>query len=135
MRLCPWSLASSIPVLGLERVCPRKGCPWPWPRIFLCPWPRALCPRLHLCKKSVTRLEAKAKDTKKFEAKDSFTEDRPSQTFNNSKNSAVLEAKDVLEDSIFDSHYLLNRHSLTKNSHHLLNNHYLLHSDKKRLEM
>ena len=34
--LCPWSLAlaSSIPVLGLESVCPRKGCPWPWP------WPR-----------------------------------------------------------------------------------------------
>ena len=25
-------------VLGIERVCPRKGCPWP----------RALCPRLHL---------------------------------------------------------------------------------------
>ena len=43
MRLCPWSLAlaSSISVLGLESVCPRKGCPWPWPR--------ALCPRLHLC--------------------------------------------------------------------------------------
>ena len=20
----------------------------PWPRIFLCPWPRALCPQLHL---------------------------------------------------------------------------------------
>ena len=36
MRLCPWSLAlaSSIPVLGLESVCPRKGCPWPWPQIF-----------------------------------------------------------------------------------------------------
>ena len=38
--LCPWSLAlaSSIPVLGLESVCPRKGCPWPWPwpRIFFC---------------------------------------------------------------------------------------------------
>ena len=36
-------------VLGLERVCPRKGCPWP--RIFLCPWPwpQVLCPRLHLC--------------------------------------------------------------------------------------
>ena len=36
MRLCPWSLvlASSVPVLGLERFCPRKGCPWPWP------WPR-----------------------------------------------------------------------------------------------
>ena len=36
MRLCPRSLAlaSSIPVLGLERFCPRKGCPWPWPRIF-----------------------------------------------------------------------------------------------------
>ena len=49
MRLCPWSLAlaSSIPVLGLESVCPRKSCPWPWPRIFLCPWPwpRALCPQ------------------------------------------------------------------------------------------
>ena len=36
MRLCPWSLAlaSSIPVLDLESVCPQKGCPWPWPRIF-----------------------------------------------------------------------------------------------------
>ena len=35
-RLCPWSLAlaSRGSVLGLE--------------IFLCPWPRALCPRLHL---------------------------------------------------------------------------------------
>ena len=37
--LGPWpraflSLASSIPVLGLVSVCPRKGCPWPWPRIF-----------------------------------------------------------------------------------------------------
>ena len=47
------SLASSIPVLGLERFCPRNGCPW---RLgiglvfFLCPWPwpRALCPRIHL---------------------------------------------------------------------------------------
>ena len=48
LRLCPWSLAlaSSISVLGLESVCPRKSCPWP--RIFLCPWPQALCPRLHL---------------------------------------------------------------------------------------
>ena len=27
---CPWSLASSIPILSLERVCPREGCPWPW---------------------------------------------------------------------------------------------------------
>ena len=36
LRLCPWSLAlaSSLPVLGLESVCPQKGCPWPWPRIF-----------------------------------------------------------------------------------------------------
>ena len=34
LHLCTWSLASSIPVLGLERVCPRKGCPWSWPRIF-----------------------------------------------------------------------------------------------------
>ena len=44
-------------VLGLEH-----SCPWPreglssvglflaLARIFLCPWPRALCPRLHLCK-------------------------------------------------------------------------------------
>ena len=36
LRLCPWSLAlafaSSIPVLGLGRACPRKGCPWS--RIF-----------------------------------------------------------------------------------------------------
>ena len=48
--VCPWSLAfaSSIPVLGLERVCLRKVGPWPWPRIFLEPWPQALCPRLHL---------------------------------------------------------------------------------------
>ena len=43
---CAWSLALSIPVLGLECVCPRKSCPWL--RIFLCPWPRALCSRLHL---------------------------------------------------------------------------------------
>ena len=38
MWLCPRSLAlalaSSIPVLGLERVCSRKGFPSPWPRIF-----------------------------------------------------------------------------------------------------
>ena len=49
LRLCPWSLASSIPVLGLEKVCPRKSCPWP--QIFLCPWPwpRAFCSRLHFC--------------------------------------------------------------------------------------
>ena len=53
LQLCPWSLAlaSSIPVLGLESVCPQKGCPWP--RIFFVslPWPRGLCPRLHLCVK------------------------------------------------------------------------------------
>ena len=37
LRLCPRSLAlaSSILALGLESVCFRKGCPWPWPRIFL----------------------------------------------------------------------------------------------------
>ena len=33
-KLCPWYLASTIPVLGVERVCPRKVGPWPWPRIF-----------------------------------------------------------------------------------------------------
>ena len=51
LRLCPWSLAlaSSIPVLGLESVCPRRGCPWPWPR--------ALCPRLHLCILDYTDIE------------------------------------------------------------------------------
>ena len=50
LALCPWFLASSIPVLDLERICLRKGCLWPWPRIFSCPWswPRTLCPRLHL---------------------------------------------------------------------------------------
>ena len=37
LRLCSWSLAlaSSIPVHGLKSVCPQKGCPWPWPRIFM----------------------------------------------------------------------------------------------------
>ena len=36
--LCSWSLAlaSNIPVLGLESVCPRKVGPWPWLRIFFC---------------------------------------------------------------------------------------------------
>ena len=44
------TLAPVSLVLGLERVYPRKGCPWPWLGFFLCswPWPRALCPRLHL---------------------------------------------------------------------------------------
>ena len=36
-------------VLGLERVCACKVGPWSWHRIFLCTWPRALCPRLYLC--------------------------------------------------------------------------------------
>ena len=55
MRLFPLSLASSIPVLGLEKVCPRKGCPWPWPQIFFVSLDLVLasslglCPRLHLC--------------------------------------------------------------------------------------
>ena len=54
-KLCPrfLALASSIPVLGLERVCPREVGPWswPWPGIFLSPWPRSrrLRSRLHLC--------------------------------------------------------------------------------------
>ena len=47
--LVPVSLALSISVLGIKKVCPRRAvylasdfflCPWPWPR--------ALCPRLHL---------------------------------------------------------------------------------------
>ena len=28
LALVSLALASSIPVLGLKRVCPRKGCPW-----------------------------------------------------------------------------------------------------------
>ena len=47
--LCPWSLASSILILGLERVCPREVGPWPRFWIFLSSWPRTLGPRLHLC--------------------------------------------------------------------------------------
>ena len=43
LHLCPWSLAlasrGSVLGLGLEIFL----CPWPWPR--------ALCPRLHLCPK------------------------------------------------------------------------------------
>ena len=39
--LCSWSLALSIPVLGLESVCPRKVGPWPW----LWPRPRIFCVR------------------------------------------------------------------------------------------
>ena len=31
---CVLALASSISVLGFERVCSRKSCSWPWPRIF-----------------------------------------------------------------------------------------------------
>ena len=35
-KLCPRSLAlaSTIPVLGIERVCPRKVGSWHWSRIF-----------------------------------------------------------------------------------------------------
>ena len=40
------SLASSIFVLGIKRLCLRKVGPWPWPRILLCSWrwPQALRP-------------------------------------------------------------------------------------------
>ena len=52
--LCLWSLALAlrIPVLGLERVCSREIGPWYSYGFLLCPWPwpRRLCPRLHLCK-------------------------------------------------------------------------------------
>ena len=49
LRVVSLALASSIPVLGLERV-------GPWPRIVLCPWPRprALCLRLLLAIISLT---------------------------------------------------------------------------------
>ena len=50
-KLCPCSLAvaSSIPVFGLKMVCPGKVGPWLWTFFSTWPWPRALCPRLHLC--------------------------------------------------------------------------------------
>ena len=35
LHLCSWSLALSILFLSLEKVCPWKGCPWPWSKIFL----------------------------------------------------------------------------------------------------
>ena len=51
-KLYPWSLASTISVLVQERVCSQKGGPWDCPRVFFFlspwPWPRTLCPRLHL---------------------------------------------------------------------------------------
>ena len=49
-KLCSRPLASSIPLLGLERVCPRKVAPWPWFQGFFSPlpWPRTMCFRLHL---------------------------------------------------------------------------------------
>ena len=47
LRLCPWSLAlaSSIPVLGLDL---GRAVLYLGPGFFLCPWPWALCLRLHL---------------------------------------------------------------------------------------
>ena len=57
--LCPWSLAlaSSIPVLGLESVCPRKGCPWPWP------WPRIFFVSLALASSLVSSTPPLLKNT------------------------------------------------------------------------
>ena len=56
--LGPWPCTiTSIPVLGLERFCPRKGCPWKmalgklwifFVSLALALDLRALCPRLHL---------------------------------------------------------------------------------------
>ena len=43
------ALASTIPVLGLERICLRKVGPWPWIFLSHWPWPQTLCPRLYLC--------------------------------------------------------------------------------------
>ena len=59
LRLCPWSLAlaSSIPVLGLERFCPRKGCPWPWP------WPRIFFVSLALASSLVSSTPPLLSDT------------------------------------------------------------------------
>ena len=39
-KLCLWCLASTIPVLGLKGVCPRKVGPWPSALAsdFLSPW-------------------------------------------------------------------------------------------------
>ena len=46
LRLCPWSLASRVSVLGKAVL----GL-----RFFLCPWPWVLCPRLHLWRKPGSR--------------------------------------------------------------------------------
>ena len=48
LHLCPWSLAWSIPVLGLGL----GFFLFPWP------WPRASCPRLHLCYFMLTLLKS-----------------------------------------------------------------------------
>ena len=49
--LRPWclALASSIPVLGLKGSLLGRAVLGLGLGIFLCPWPRALCPPLHLC--------------------------------------------------------------------------------------
>ena len=71
---CPWpreclsserlslALASSIPVLGLESVCPRKGCPWPWP------WPRIFFVSLALALASSLVSSTPPLITKSYEA-------------------------------------------------------------------
>ena len=51
-KLCPRSSALSNPVLGLERVCPRKVLGFGL-GFFLSPWPRTLCPRKILLKKKL----------------------------------------------------------------------------------
>ena len=58
--MCPWSLAlaSSISVLGLESVCPRKGCPWPWP------WPRIFFVSLALASSLVSSTPPLVKKSK-----------------------------------------------------------------------
>ena len=95
------SLALSVPVLGLERICPRKGCLWP--RILFVSLASSLVSSTSPLLLSIvtrggvedTRLEAK--DTKKSEAKakDSPSEDRPSRGQGPKTQAQVLSKKKV----------------------------------------
>ena len=58
--LCSWSLTSSIPVLGLERVCPQEVGPWQG-RIYggaIGPWPPLWVARIAKLHRKVSKIEA-----------------------------------------------------------------------------
>ena len=101
MRLCPWSLVLAlrcIPVLGLERICLRKGCLWPRTSNLVSSTPplsgtaifgTAIFARRSLILPAFSEVESRTQSSwprprtpKKSEArakaKDSLSEDRPS---------------------------------------------------------